>query len=91
MMDPTTGRIAWPPLLQIHRYDAPRTTVDEIFAKTARYGAMDFSDQMKARQAIETMFATMKTQIRDVPVADYTGSRDFLGSLKYYTCKNWLD
>ena len=91
MMDPTTGRIEWPPMLQSDRYDAQRTALSEIFAKTVRYGAMDYSDQMKARQAIETMFATMKTQIRDVPVSDYMGSRDFLASLKYYTCKNWLD
>jgi hypothetical protein len=91
MMDPVTGRLSWPPMLQIDRYAAQRDTVDEILAKTARYGSMGYSDQLKARQAIESMFAAMKSQIRDVPVADYMASRDFLESLKYYTCKNWLE
>jgi hypothetical protein len=91
MMDPVTGRLAWPAILQIDRYAKPRTELDEIFAKTARYGEMDFSDQTNARQAIQSMFAQMKSQIQDFLPADYMASRNFLQSLNYYVCKNWLD
>ena len=35
MMDPVTGRLAWPPILQTDRYAIPRTELDKMFENTA--------------------------------------------------------
>jgi hypothetical protein len=91
MMDPGTGRLAWPSILQTDRYAIPRTELDKMFANTARYGVMDLSEQMKAGRVIDRLLVQLKSQIQDFPPADYMASRNFLQSLNYYACKTWLD
>jgi hypothetical protein len=90
-LDPVSGTIAWPSMLQTEPYEPQRTELNQIFATTASNGGMAFSDQMKARQAIDGMFSVLKSQVRDVPPAVYVASREFLQSLKYTVCKNWLN
>ncbi len=58
--------------------------------KQSTYGSLGFSDQMQARQAIESMFEGLKSQIRQVDPQEYANSREFLQSILYATCKSQL-
>jgi hypothetical protein len=82
-LNPVTGTVNWPTLLQQDQFTTQRTELEQLLAKQANYGRLDYTDQMKARQTIETMFAGLKTQIRDVPPQDWTTSQAFLKSLIY--------
>ncbi len=90
-VDPVTGKIDWPTLLQTEAYAPQRTDLDQLMAKRATLGGLGYSDQEKAHDAIDTIMATMKTQIREVPSALYLASRNFLSSLLYATCKSQLE
>lgn len=90
-LDPVSGGVAWPELLKTADYDPQRTELNELFAKRAELGGLGFSDQTKARQAVDGMFATLKGQIRSVPSGDYAASRSFLDSLVYVVAKTDLD
>ena len=89
-MDPVSGTLAWPVLLQDDSYKAPRTEVDGLFTKRASLGGLGYTDQNHVRRAVNTMFDTLKSQIRDVPPQDYVASRSFLNSVIYAATKTDL-
>jgi hypothetical protein len=85
-----TGTVNWPALLQQDQFTPQRTELEQLLAKQANYGRLDYTDQMKARQTIETMFAGLKSQIKDVPPQDWAASQTFLKSLIYAMTKTDL-
>jgi hypothetical protein len=90
-LDPVSGGVDWPELLKTADYNSQRTALNELFAKRAELGGLGFSDQTKARQAVDAMFATLKGQIRSVPSDQYVASRSFLNSLAYAAAKTDLE
>lgn len=90
-LDPVTGKISWPELLATDPFAAPRVELDQLFVKRASYGGLDFSEQHKARQAIESMSGTLKAMITEVPPMAYAASKSFLNSLGALACKCWAD
>jgi hypothetical protein len=89
-MDPVSGKLSWPGVLQMGSFEAPRGEVDQLFAKRAVHGGLDYADQSKVREAIDAMFIELKGQIRNVPPQDYVASRGFLQSLMYAATKSDL-
>ncbi len=89
--NPVTGTISWPALLQQDQFSPQRTELEQLLAKQATYGRLDYADQMKARQNIETMFAGLKSQIKDAPPQDWMASQSFLKSMNYAVTKTLLD
>jgi hypothetical protein len=90
-LNPVSGTVNWPALLQQDQYAPQRTELEQLLAKQATYGRLDYADQTKARQAIESMNAGIKSQIKDVPPMDWTASNSFLKSLNYAVTKTALD
>jgi len=88
--DPMTGKVNWPTLLQQDGFASQRAELEQLLAKQATYGRLGISDQMKARQSIESMCADLKLQIKDVQPQDYVASRAFLRSMIYATTKSDL-
>jgi hypothetical protein len=82
-VDPVSGKINWYSVLQADGFAAPRTEVDQLFAKRARDGGLDYADQAAVREAIDGMADLLKSMIRDIPPRDYTVSKSFLRSLVY--------
>jgi hypothetical protein len=78
-----SGQVNWPTVLQDESFAKERTTVDELSAKKATHGSLSLSDQMTARKTIESMFAHLKSHIREIPTQDYLASRNFLRSMIY--------
>lgn len=90
-VDATTGAIKWPAALQEDDFAAQRTTLEQLSATMVAHGSLGVSDQMAARKTIESMFAELKTQIRELPPADYVASRDFLRSMIYALGRSQLE
>jgi len=89
-VDPVSGKIAWPDLLQAEDFEQQRSAVDALLAKKANHGGLGYSDQMKVRNALEGMMATLKQQVRDIPPPDYIASKQFLRGLDYATTRTDL-
>jgi len=82
-LDSVTGRISWPLLLKTSAFDATRAKLDDLFAKRASRGGIDFEQQMQIRQSTKDMLALLKGQIRNVPADDYIPAKRFVESLAY--------
>lgn len=63
--DRTTGQITWPKVLEQSQYDAYRNTLDELFQKRAKYGALTSDDYLAATTASKDWRTMLNTQ-RDV-------------------------
>jgi len=89
-VDPLSGKVNWPDLLQDERYAPQRAELEQLLAKQASYGGLGSADHTKAREAIEGMSEMMKDQIREVPPQVYTTAKSFLKSLIYSMTKTQL-
>jgi hypothetical protein len=90
-MDHVNGQLNWPSALQQDSFADQRKEVDQLFAKRARYGGLDYTDQMKVRQTVDAMFHQLKDQIQQIPSQDYVACRSFLQSVTYAATKTELD
>jgi hypothetical protein len=90
-MDSITGHLNWPSALQQASFDSQREQLDQLFAARAKYGGLSYADQTAVRQTVDAMFSELKSQIRDIPPADYLASRNFLNSVTYAASKSELD
>jgi hypothetical protein len=90
-VDPLSGRIDWPGALQQEAFAAERAQLDQLMATRAKLGGLGYSDQEKARDAIDAMWKTLKSLVREVPPQVYVTSRNFLSSLMYTTAKAELN
>ena len=90
-VDPVTGRIDWPGPLQEESFAVERAELDKIMATRAQLGGLGYSDQEKARDAIDAMWKNLKSLVREIPPQVYVTSRNFLSSLMYTISKADLD
>jgi hypothetical protein len=84
-MDPVTGRLYWPSALQQDCFARQRQVLDQALAMQARYGGLDYANQMDARKAVNDMFRQLKAQIDQIPQPDYMNCRSFLQRIMYAT------
>jgi hypothetical protein len=89
-MDTVSGRIHWPPALQQESFASQRSELEQLTAAQAAHGSLGMAEQMAARKSIESMFADLRSQIRDIPPQEYVASRNFLQSLIYATTSSHL-
>lgn len=88
--DPVSGGLRWPSGLQQNSFNAGRDELDELFARRAKYGGLTFSDQMQAKQTVNSMFDELKSQIKQIPPQEYVACREFLRSLTFAAAKSDL-
>lgn len=89
-IDAVTGVLYWPGPLQDANFQTERSSVDDFTAKWVKYGGLDYADQRQVREAIDSMFDGLKSQIRSIPPQDYVACRTFLQSLLYATTRTTL-
>jgi len=90
-MDPVSGRLNWPSALQQAGFDSQREQLEQLFTTRAKYGGLNYADQLAVRQTVDAMFGELKTQIRDIPPQDYVACRNFLASVTYAASKSELE
>ena len=89
-IDPVSGALYWPAVLQDANFQTQRSAVDEYAAKWVKYGALNYADQTQVRENIDAMFDGLKSQISSIPPQDYVACRTFLQSLLYATTRTTL-
>jgi hypothetical protein len=83
-LDPLTGAISWPRGLQLSALEKERQEMDELFQERAKTGGSTQLDTVnEIRETAESMKATLKKHIKDMPSSDYLASTKFLDGLDY--------
>lgn len=82
-VDPLTGGIAWPPLLQENAFKSEREELDELYNKRAARGSLTASEVMQANALINDMEARLQANVKKIPSQLYSPAKSFLKSLSY--------
>jgi hypothetical protein len=82
MLDPVTGRITWPEILQDKQYDDQRKEIEQLFELRAKTSHSTGTGQ-KIRATTGRMSDMLRRQIKDIPANDYIAARKFLDSLDF--------
>jgi len=82
-LNPVTGALTWPRLLQGPDYSQDREALDRAFASRAATGGLSYEDQQRVAGVADDLSALLKSRIRDLPPRDYLNSHAFLTNLVY--------
>lgn len=83
-LNPITGRIVWPILLQANKYSAMRQEIEQGFANRAeKEGAIGTDAYLKIQSDIRKMQEMLSGDVGSVPPQDYIYAKNFLESLAY--------
>lgn len=82
-VDPLTGGIAWPSLLQNEAFKSEREELDELYEKRAGRGSLTSSEVMRANKLISDMDQTLQANVKGIPSQLYSPAKRFLKSLSY--------
>lgn len=82
-LDPATGAIVWPIVLQGADLANLRSVVDAAFSRRASQGRLAAADVERVEQATAALQAALKARIRKLPATEYIAAKQFLSSLAY--------
>jgi hypothetical protein len=83
-LDPLTGDITWPIVLQDAPFNDYRQTLSNLFADRARDGgSVNINELTEIRRTADEALATLKANIRNYPANDYLRARRFLENLSF--------
>lgn len=83
-LDPQTGRILWPALLEDDMYRADREQLDELVYKWVRFkGKIAPNEYLALQQSVKTMQVELKQHVRQYSSADYMKAKNVLEGLAY--------
>ena len=80
-LDPLTGDIAWPLVLQGDEYEDVRIKLDGLFALRAKEGSA--SHVFEIQQVANDALAQLKANIKNYPAPEYMKAKRFLESLSF--------
>ena len=80
-LDPVSGAISWPDLLQDDKFREQRDTLQAALAERAKYGTIPSEGKKKAKEATQAMLDLLSGMIRDVEPEDYLSAKQFIQSL----------
>ena len=83
-LDPLTGDITWPIVLQGNEYSEYRDTLTSLFADRAREGgSVTITELQQIRATTSDALATLRANIRNYPSNEYLKARRFLENLSF--------
>ncbi len=81
-LDPFSGHIAWPQLLQQEIYAEYREALETLFEERAISGDLNIQQRSDLRQLTNEMQQTLRTRIREYPPQEYMQARTFIEGLR---------
>ena len=83
-LDPVTGRIYWPILLQDPRYDNYRKDVDKLFQeREAAHGSGSYDVYVQTQQATNALLDALRKNLTQYSGGDFMLMKNFIESLAY--------
>ena len=83
-LDPLTGQIYWPVVLEQDIYKTQREKIDELFGLRAKYhGQIGAEQYLELQRTTKAMEAELKKHVKEYPPGDYTKAKSLIESLSY--------
>jgi hypothetical protein len=83
-LNPITGQIYWPDVLEDDAFRDHRERLDDLFALRARYRGEIGPDQyLELRRTVKSMDQELKARITEYPPTDYVKAKNIIESLAY--------
>ena len=83
-LDPVTGQIYWPMLLQDPRYDKYRQSLDKLFReRETTHGGGGYDLYVETQQATDALMAELRKNLQQYSGTDYMQMKNFIESLAY--------
>lgn len=83
-LDPLTGQISWPVILEEDAYKDYRDKLEELFALKARHnGQIGPSEYAELQRTTKAMEAELRKHIKEYTGTDYARARSLIESLSY--------
>jgi len=82
-LDPVTGQVEWPIVLQEDAYTAQREELNKLMAARSSRGGVSPQEYRQIQQTTSQMLATLKSNLRDYKPDDYIQAKNFIESLSY--------
>jgi hypothetical protein len=79
-LDPVTGQIRWPALLQDAAYQPYRDQIEPMFKLWAKHQDLSYTD---VRKASDGMLAELRKHINDLPPQEFEESQKFIETLAF--------
>ena len=80
-VNPATGRLHWPLLLQMEHFSKARQPVNQVFAQRSASGTINPDHYLPLCDWIEKIDTELDKNVHDYPEADYAEAKDFLRRL----------
>jgi hypothetical protein len=81
-LDPFSGQITWPVILQGPSYAEHRESLESLFTERAQTGHLNFQQQNELRTVTQDMEETLRNRIRDYPPQQYMQTKTFIEGLR---------
>ncbi|MCE9544570.1 MAG: hypothetical protein K8T25_03495 [Planctomycetia bacterium] len=83
-LDPVTGKISWPFVLQTVDFKAPRQQMDQLFRlRASQEGAIGLDGYQAINAASDAMQDILKAHISSLDPTDYVNGKNFIERLVY--------
>jgi hypothetical protein len=83
-LDPVTGKIYWPMLLQEPRYDGYRQPIDKLFLeREAAHGSSSYDVYVETQQATNALLDALRKNLTQYSGGDFMNMKNFIESLAY--------
>jgi hypothetical protein len=87
-LDPVTGEISWPKVLQQEEFAEPRQQLNQLYAQRAESsGKLGFEQLQQASRLVEQMQLVLKRNVDNYPPQVYSSANAFLKRLDYQARK----
>jgi Txe/YoeB family toxin of Txe-Axe toxin-antitoxin module len=82
-LDPVSGEITWPMLLEYDAYATDRAELEGAFTRRAYRRAITAEDYAAVKETTAQMLNRLKEQVRQVSQSPYIAAKKFIESLAY--------
>ena len=83
-LDPVTGKLAWPPILEREKYAPQRQVLDELFVKRAMMPTgLIGDDYVRAVNACNSLLDDLKRDLPEYKPMDWIEAKNFVESVSY--------
>lgn len=81
LLDPATGKIAWPAVLRGEQYASLRLEVEQLFALRSAGAGLDATQKGQVAETVKALLAELKEHVRECDCGQYVTARRFLDRL----------
>lgn len=82
-LDPVSGRIFWPLMLQADRFQEQRTVLEQAFSLRSQKGTLQLEEAQQVKRTTQALLTDLRELVQDADPMAYMEAKRFVESLAY--------